>query len=77
MSEHLGNQLSVIAKWDHVLKLYEPNNHSPFRELYKLTDTHLNPTAQVMSHTVAASLNSLVATLHCMLLIMFSCERSG
>jgi hypothetical protein len=39
---------------------------------YKLTDTHLNPIAQstmkvslaahVMSHTVAASLNALVAT---------------
>jgi hypothetical protein len=41
-------------------------------QLYKLTDTHLNPiaqsimkmnlTAQVMSHTLAAGLNTLVDT---------------
>jgi hypothetical protein len=69
-SEHVDNQLPVIAKWDHTLKLYELDKPRPFRQLYKLTGTHLNPTgqsamkmnlaAQVMSHTVAASLNTLV-----------------
>ena len=68
----MGTQLPVIAKWDHILKLYEIDKTRPFRLLYRLTDTHLNPTAQssmnvrlaaqVMSHTVAASLNALVAT---------------
>jgi hypothetical protein len=68
----VGNQLPVTAKWDHILKLYELDKPTPFRQLYKLTDTHLNPTgqsvmkvklaAQVMSHTVAASLNAPVAT---------------
>jgi hypothetical protein len=71
-SEHLGSQLPVIAKWEYMLKLYELNKPSPFRQLYKLTDTHLNPTAQsamklnlavqVISHTVAPSLNAVVAT---------------
>jgi hypothetical protein len=70
-SEHVGNQLPVVAKWDHILKLYELDKPRPFRQLYKLTDTHLHPTAQstmkvrlavqVMSHTVAAGLNTLVA----------------
>jgi hypothetical protein len=71
-SEHLDIQIPVIAKWDHILKLYELYKARLFRQLYKLTDTHLNPTAQstmkvslaaqVMSHTVAASLKTLVAT---------------
>jgi hypothetical protein len=70
-SEHLGSELPVIAKWDHILKLFELNKPRPFRQLYKLTDTHLSPVAQstmkvnlaaqVMSHKVAASLNALVA----------------
>jgi hypothetical protein len=57
---------------DHLLKLYELDKTRLFRRLYKLTDTHLNPTAQsamkvnlaaqIMSHIVAASLNALVAT---------------
>jgi hypothetical protein len=69
-SEHLDIQLPVV-KWDHILKLYEINKPRPFRQLYRLTDTHLHPTtqstmkvsltAQVMSHTVAAGLNTLVA----------------
>jgi hypothetical protein len=72
ISEHLGNQLLVTAKWEHILKLYKLDKSRPFCQLYKLTDTHFNPTeqsamkvnlaAQVMSHTVAASLNALVAT---------------
>jgi hypothetical protein len=44
-SEHVGNQLPVIAKWDHILKLYEFHEPRPFRQLHKLTDTHHNPTA--------------------------------
>jgi hypothetical protein len=69
-SEHVDNKLPAIAKWDHPLKLYELDEPRPFRQLYKLTGTHLNPTgqsamkmnltAQVMSHTVAASFNTLV-----------------
>jgi hypothetical protein len=71
-SEHLGNQLPVIAKWDHILKVLELDKSRLFRQLYKLTDTLLNHTvqstmkvslaAQVVSHTVAASLNALVVT---------------
>ncbi|PNF26456.1 hypothetical protein B7P43_G16258 [Cryptotermes secundus] len=71
-SEHVGTQLPIIAKWVHILKLYEIDKTRPFLLLYRLTDTHLNPTAQgsmnvclaaqVMSHTVAVSLNALVAT---------------
>jgi hypothetical protein len=41
-----GNQLPVVAKWDHILKLYELNKLSWFRLLYKLSHTHLNPVAQ-------------------------------
>jgi hypothetical protein len=33
-SEHLGNQLPVIAKWDHILKLFELDKPRPFRQLY-------------------------------------------
>jgi hypothetical protein len=45
-SEHLGNHLPVIAKGEHTLKLYELEKPRPFRLLYNLTDTHLNPMAQ-------------------------------
>jgi hypothetical protein len=71
-SHLLGNQLPVIAKWEHILKLYELDKPNRFCLLYKLTDTRLNPVAQsvmkvslaaqVMSHTVAAGLNTLVST---------------
>jgi hypothetical protein len=71
-SELLGNQLPVIAKWEHILKLYELDKPKWFRLLYKLTDTHFNTVAQsamnvnlaaqVMSHTVAAGPNTLVST---------------
>jgi hypothetical protein len=70
-SEDMGYQLPVV-NWDHILKLYELDKPRPFRQLYKLRGTHLNPTgqstmkmslaAQVMSHTVAASLSAPVAT---------------
>jgi hypothetical protein len=66
-----GNQLPVIATWDHILKLHELDKPNRFRLLYKLTDSHLNPVAQsamkvslaaqVMSHPVAG-LNTLVST---------------
>jgi hypothetical protein len=46
MSEHLGNQLPVITKCEHILKLYELNKLRPFCHRYKLTDAHLNSTAQ-------------------------------
>jgi hypothetical protein len=70
-SEVQGNQLPVVAKWDHVLKFYKLDRLGQFHLLYKLSHTHLNPaaqsamtvslTAQVMSHTVAAGLSTLVA----------------
>jgi hypothetical protein len=54
------------------LKLYDLDKPNQFRLLYKLTDSHLNPVAQsamkvnlaaqVMSHTVAAGLNTLAST---------------
>jgi hypothetical protein len=45
-SELLGSQLPVIAKWEHILRVYELDKARLFHQLYKLTDTHLNPTAQ-------------------------------
>jgi hypothetical protein len=45
-SEHLGSQLPVIAKWEHILKLYERDKPRQFHQLYKLTDTYLNPGAR-------------------------------
>jgi hypothetical protein len=69
-SEQLGNQLPVIAKWEHLLKPYEHDKCRLIHQMCKVTDTHLNPTAhsamkvklaaQVMSHTVAAGLYTLV-----------------
>jgi hypothetical protein len=54
-----------------MLKLHELDKHRPFHQIYKLTDVHLNPTAQStekvnlaqpgMSHTVAASPSGIVA----------------
>jgi hypothetical protein len=71
-SELLSSQLTVIAKWEHISKVYELDKPRLFHQLYKLTDTHFNSTTQsamkvnlavqLMSHTVAASLNALVAT---------------
>jgi hypothetical protein len=70
MFEHLGNQLPVIAKWELMLKLYELDK--PTVSSAVQCNSHLNLTgdsimkaslaAQVMSHTVAASLNALVDT---------------
>jgi len=65
-SERMGSQLSVIAKWEHIKKLYEQDKLFAIRRLENLTDDHLAPVArcamkvslaaQVMSHTVAAAL---------------------
>ena len=71
-SEHLDSQLPVVATWEHIEKLYKRDKPFMIRSLYKLTDTHLAPVtqcamkvslaAQVMSHTVAAGIYSLVAS---------------
>ena len=42
-SDHLDSQLPVIAKWEHIEKLYKHDRHFMIRMLYKLTDTHLAP----------------------------------
>jgi hypothetical protein len=44
-SEHVANQLPVIAKWEHILNVYKFDKPHEIRLLYKLTDTHLNPVA--------------------------------
>ena len=71
-SELLDSQLRAVAKWEHIAKLYKRDKPYLIRSLYKLTDTHLTPVtqcamkvslaAQVMSHTVAAGIYSLVAS---------------
>jgi len=63
--------LQIIAKWEHIVKLYKRDKHSMIHMLYKLTDTHLssvtqcgmkvNLAAQVMSHTVAAVIYTVVS----------------
>ena len=40
-SEHVGSQLPVIAKWEHIKELYEEDKHFVIRRLVKLTDDHL------------------------------------
>ena len=69
-SGHLDSQLPVTAKWEHIGKLYKCDKPFMIHSLYKLTDTHLAPVtqcamkvslaAEVMSHTVAAGIYSLV-----------------
>jgi hypothetical protein len=71
-SEHVGGQLPVIAKWEHIEEVYKQDKHGLIRTLFKLTDTHLAPighcamkvslAAQVMSYTVAAYIYSLRAS---------------
>ena len=66
-----GQPAPVIAKWEHIQKLYKHDRDCMIRMLYKLTDTHLAPVsqcamkaslaAQVMSHTVAAGIYTLVS----------------
>jgi len=67
-SECLDSQL---AKWEHIEKLYEQGKNFMICRLYKLTDDNLAPVtqcamkvslaAQVMSHTVAAAIYSVVS----------------
>ena len=42
-SEHMGSQLTVIAKWEHIKKIYEQDKLFVIRRLAKLTDDHLAP----------------------------------
>jgi hypothetical protein len=66
----LKSQLPV-AKWGHIKKVYKSDRDLSIRMLFKQTDTHLAPVtqcamkvswvSQVMSHTVAAGLYTLVA----------------
>jgi len=66
----LKSQLPA-AKWKHIETLYKSDRDLAIRMRFKLTDTHLAPVtqcamkvslaAQVMSHTVAAGLLTLVA----------------
>jgi hypothetical protein len=71
-SEHLDNQLPVIAKWELELKFYELDKLRPFRQLYKLADTHLNLTAQsAMKVSLAAQVMNhfiILAILFCSVL---------
>jgi hypothetical protein len=70
-SERLNSQLPVIAKWEHIEKLFRHYKHGMIRMLYKLTDTHLPLLLivpwkwawllKVMSHTAAAGIYTLVS----------------
>ena len=70
-SELMHNQLLVTAKWEHILNVYKWDKSHVVRLLYKITDAHLAPVAQdamkvslaaqVMSHTVGASLISVAS----------------
>jgi hypothetical protein len=83
-SERMDSQLPVIARWEHIEKLYKQEKNYMIRMLYKLTDTHLAPVAQcamkvslaaqVMSHTVAAGIYTLVSHSkeQCLYLFCFS-----
>jgi hypothetical protein len=70
-SEHLDSQLRVTVKWEHPVELYEQEKHFLIRSMEKLTDDHLTPAtqcaikvslaAEIMSHTVAAAIFSVVS----------------
>jgi hypothetical protein len=74
-SEHLDIQLPVIAKWEHIQKIYEQEKHFRIRTLYKMTDDHLAPVTQwdmkvslavqVISHTDPLENTFGVIRLHC------------
>jgi hypothetical protein len=67
----LDSQFPVVAKWEHIEKLYKHDKDFMICMLYKLTDTHLAPitqcamkvslAAQVMRHTVAVGIYALVS----------------
>ena len=70
-SEHLDSHLPVIVKWEHTEIIYKQETHFRICRMFKLTDTNLAPVtqcamivilaAQVMSHTLAAAIFSLVS----------------
>jgi hypothetical protein len=70
-SELMPSQLPVTAKWKHILNVYKWDKNNVVCLFYKVTDAHLAPVAQdgmkvslaaqVMSHTVGASLCSLAS----------------
>jgi hypothetical protein len=88
-SERLDSQLPVIAKWEHIEKLYKQEKDYVICMLYKLTDTHLAPVAQcamkvslaaqVMSHTLAPGIYCLVShgKEQCLYLLCFSKKESN
>jgi hypothetical protein len=45
-SEHLDNQLPVIAKWEYTEELYKHDRDRMIAMLCKLTDTHVAPVNQ-------------------------------
>jgi len=67
----MHNQLPVTAKWEHILNVYQWDKSNVVHLFYKLTNAHLAPVAQdamkvslaaqVMSHTVGASLTSVAS----------------
>jgi hypothetical protein len=83
--ECLDSQLHVIAKWEHIEKLYKHYKHGMIRMLYKLTDTRLSPVtqcamkvsvaAQAISHTAAAGIYTLVSAGKEQCLHSFICHK--
>jgi len=69
--ELVHNQLLITAKWEPILNVYQWDKSNIVRLFYKLTDAHLalvaqdamivSLAAQVMSHTVGASLTSVAS----------------
>ena len=70
-SELMHIQLPVTTKWEHILNVYIWDKQNIVCLFYNLTDAHLVPVAQdamkvslaaqVMSHTVRASPNSVAS----------------
>jgi hypothetical protein len=63
--------LPAVAKWEHMLRLCELDKPTYFHKIHKQADIHLNSNALSsekvnltlwdMSHTIAASLSTLMA----------------
>jgi hypothetical protein len=82
-SERIHNRHFVTAKWEHILNVYKWEKQKIVRLLYKLNDAHLalvtqeamkfSLAAQVMSHTVGATLNSFssASKKHCSAFMVF------
>jgi hypothetical protein len=66
----MASDLTGIAKWEDILKLYEVDKRNVYRLLPKVTERHMKPGTQsamkvsvadqVMNSTVAAAINTLV-----------------